>query len=86
MRKRKENLTDPAKFLFKKQLLGFFAQYYENFKLAEECKSTGNTWDWKTAYVPAWRSFVCISIIYRIIAAKRSVPHWSRSSAPTTSR
>jgi len=68
LKKRKENLTTPAQFLFKKQLLAFFAEFYEAFKLAEELKKAGTTVDWKTKYVPAWRSFVCISIIYRIIA------------------
>lgn len=69
---RAKNLKTPECFMFMRQLMNFFATWYDNFEHVEELKREGKTCDWKTEYVPKWRSFVCISVIYRIIAAKCS--------------
>lgn len=77
MEQRKQNTSSAERHLYMKQLMSFFAEWYDEFTRAEEYKSKGRTADWKTKYTPAWLSFVCISTIYRIIAAKRS---WDKAA------
>ena len=61
-----------------KKLMAFYAEFHANFSTAEQYMAEQKFSDWTSEYVPAWRSFVCISTIYRICAAKRK---W-RYSAP----
>ena len=72
MRRRLQNVKTPEQFLFLRQLCSFYANHYDKFKHVTELKQSGKAVDWQTEHVPSWRSFVCISIIYRICAAKRS--------------
>ena len=77
MRRRLQNVKTPEQFLFLRQLCSFYANHYDKFKHVTELKQSGKAVDWQTEHVPSWRSFVCISIIYRICAAKRS---WDKST------
>ena len=77
LKKRKQNVKTPEQFLFLRQLCTFYAHHYDRFERLEELARAGEDIDWETEFVPAWRSFVCISIIYRICAAKRS---WDKST------
>ena len=74
---RRANLKTPEAFLWLKNLTAFFAEYYDVFEAVQEYKKTGKTCDWKETFVPAWESFVGMSYIYRIIAAKRS---WDKAT------
>ena len=75
-------MKTPEAFLFMKKLMAFYAEFHANFSTAEKYKAEGNTVDWKTDYVPAWRSFLCISTIYRICAARRKWRYSARLARP----
>ena len=77
MAMRKSAMKTPQMFLFMKKLMAFYAEWYSNFTAAEAYKASGNVIDWLSEFVPAWRSFVSMSTIYRICAAHR---RWKKSA------
>lgn len=83
MRARKLSKKSPVKWLWYRNVAGFFAEFSDVFELAEELKAGGKSVDWRSSFVPSWSSYVvCSKISSRYGRESATALRRPRASSP----